>query len=155
MTTQPRRRWFRFGRRTLFVVVTIVGVWLGWLVGQIEIVRERKAIVAEFRGARRFVAGSLEAWEAERPPLEREYEYARVSRVRRFLGDESYTCLDFPADAHAKVLERAEHAFPESELFVDYHWSGRLIAYRDSLHKPMTERSKNIGTVFKTGLINK
>jgi hypothetical protein len=40
MTTHPRRRWFRFafGLRTLFIVMTIFGVWLGW---QVKIVQER------------------------------------------------------------------------------------------------------------------
>jgi hypothetical protein len=28
--TPPRRRWFRFSLRTLFVVVTLLGIWLGF-----------------------------------------------------------------------------------------------------------------------------
>jgi hypothetical protein len=29
MTTAPKRRWFKYSLRTLFVVVTAFGVWLG------------------------------------------------------------------------------------------------------------------------------
>ena len=38
MTTQPRRRWFRFGLRTMFVVVTIFSLVFGW---HVQRVRER------------------------------------------------------------------------------------------------------------------
>jgi len=41
MTSTPKRRWFRFSLRTLFVVVTVLGIWLGW---NAEIVRERTAM---------------------------------------------------------------------------------------------------------------
>ena len=30
MTTAPKSRWFRFSLRTLFVVVTVFGIWLGY-----------------------------------------------------------------------------------------------------------------------------
>ncbi len=36
MTTTPKRRWPRFTLRTLFVVVTVFGVWLGWNVHQVH-----------------------------------------------------------------------------------------------------------------------
>ena len=29
--TKPKRRWFRFSLRTLFVLVTIIGVGAGWV----------------------------------------------------------------------------------------------------------------------------
>jgi hypothetical protein len=32
----PKRRWFRFSLRTLFVVVAVFAVWLGWNVRQIR-----------------------------------------------------------------------------------------------------------------------
>src|SRR5438876_9938841 len=37
----PRSRWFRFSLRTLFVVVTAFGVWLGW---ERHRVAEREAV---------------------------------------------------------------------------------------------------------------
>ena len=41
----PRRRWFHFSLRTLFVLVTIFGVWLGlqikWIVDRHELLAHR------------------------------------------------------------------------------------------------------------------
>jgi hypothetical protein len=30
MTPAPKRRWFQFSLRTMFVVVTVFACWLGW-----------------------------------------------------------------------------------------------------------------------------
>ena len=42
MNTAPTRRWFRFSLRTLFVVMTVFGCWLGWNLRQ---VRQRQRLV--------------------------------------------------------------------------------------------------------------
>jgi hypothetical protein len=39
----PRRRWFRFSLRTMFVVVTLVGCWLGY---ELHWLRQRRAFIA-------------------------------------------------------------------------------------------------------------
>jgi hypothetical protein len=41
LPTPPRRRWFQFTLRTLFVVATAFGVWLGW---ERHRVAEREAV---------------------------------------------------------------------------------------------------------------
>lgn len=38
----PRRRWFRFGLRTMFVVLTMFSLWLGW---QANWIRERHSLI--------------------------------------------------------------------------------------------------------------
>jgi hypothetical protein len=40
---KPNRRWFRFSLRTLFVVVTTVGVASGWVAYQLNWIRQRHA----------------------------------------------------------------------------------------------------------------
>ncbi len=40
MTIAPKRRWFNYSLRTLFVVVTVLCVWLGW---NVNIVQQRRA----------------------------------------------------------------------------------------------------------------
>ena len=39
--TKPKRRWFRFSLRTLFVLVTIIGVAAGWVEQQLNWIRQR------------------------------------------------------------------------------------------------------------------
>jgi len=39
--TAPRRRWFRFSQRTLFAVVTVVALLLGWLAYQLSWIQAR------------------------------------------------------------------------------------------------------------------
>lgn len=46
MTTAPKHRWFAFSLRTLFVVVTVVGIGLGWVVYQLNWIRQRRAVIA-------------------------------------------------------------------------------------------------------------
>jgi hypothetical protein len=40
------RRWFQFSLRTLFLLMTVFGIWLGW---QIRVVHARKALLHEAR----------------------------------------------------------------------------------------------------------
>ena len=56
MTPAPKRRWPRFSLRTMFVVVTVFGCWLGW---NIHCIRERDVFYA--RGAR-FVPAKSTSW---------------------------------------------------------------------------------------------
>ena len=161
--TTPRRRWFRFAfsLRTLFVVVTIFGVWLGWLVWQMQIVRDRRLVMAYLDEIRidktpPSAGGPMEALESM--PYWNDVLssnlHVRVSAVRRYLGDESYLFINMPASIEGNLLERAERAFPEAELHV-LDARGKEVAYRDSLYAPAKRRQPNKGTIFKTGLIEK
>src|SRR5687768_10104024 len=44
MDEKPRRRWSRFSLRTLFVVVTVVAVPLGWVGYQLNWIRQRREL---------------------------------------------------------------------------------------------------------------
>ena len=143
----PKRRWFRFSLRTLFVVVTVFGFWLGW---QLSIVRERKAVLSEIQR----VSSPGDFSELSVSVLEGKDnygslpEYARVSRIRRCLGDNSYWFINLPEKLSPTLVERTEYVFPEANL----HITG---ASRDSLYAPESKRRPNVGTIFKTGLIEK
>jgi hypothetical protein len=54
MTPAPNRRWFRFSLRTLFVVMTLACIWLGY---QLNWIRQRRAVRT----------GSTVAWQHEFP----------------------------------------------------------------------------------------
>jgi hypothetical protein len=43
----PKRRWFRFNLRTLFVVVTVVGCIAGWLLYQVRWIVERRHVTRD------------------------------------------------------------------------------------------------------------
>ena len=162
MTTQPRRRWFRFAfsLRTLFVVVTIFGVWLGW---NHKIVRERKAVLAEIdrigqyqphRWLERLASDPISTVPHEN------VEDIRVSSIRHFMGDESCLVLFLPYDLNANWISRAEQAFPEAVLVLQdgrefVRYGPGYIALRDSLYAPQADHFPNEGTVFRTGFFEK
>jgi hypothetical protein len=54
MTTAPKRRWFRFSLRTLFVVVTVAALFLGWIGVSLKQARQRTDVLQslEVSGAR-------------------------------------------------------------------------------------------------------
>ena len=144
----PKRRWFRFSLRTMSVAVTVFGVWLGW---QLKIVSERKAILNELRAAGKPISGMIEAIQAVEAEIGSipGLNHCQVSRLRRWLGDESVFRLFIPVGANPELIHRTEIAFPEASLVGDND------AFRDSLYAPSSEREPNRGNIFKTGLIEK
>ena len=40
-TTKPRRRWFQFSLTSLFLLTTLVALWLAW---ELSYVRERRSL---------------------------------------------------------------------------------------------------------------
>jgi hypothetical protein len=83
--TAPRRRWFRFSLRTLFVVVTVLVAFGYWLGSNINVVYQRQAI--RERGDILFGTGSAE--ENERIlRVAKSTAKPRLSWIRRLMGDE-------------------------------------------------------------------
>ena len=120
--TKPKRRWFRFSLRTLFVLVTLVGVWLGL---EIQQIRQR---------------ANMLKWLDERPPVDAVFvtpgydatqnefnrwryliDDAYLSWFRRFLGDHFITTVVYPDEATADELRHVKRMFPEASFEV---WDG-------------------------------
>jgi hypothetical protein len=107
----------QFSLRTLFVVVTILALPLGWLAWQANIVHHRQAMRAmlEAHGGRVFLLDI----EYRIPPLVETLRpadiYYNISAVRELFGDLHVSLIAFD-----RRLTSAEHdateAFPESEV---------------------------------------
>jgi hypothetical protein len=126
--TKPKRSWFQFSLRMMFVALIVFGIWFGW---QVSIVRERKALLLQLQKAHAEVLGDGAAgddWDAEQSPQLREFIAANrrdlrgflagqhpayISFVRRLLGDQNifYVTLpnSFEHDRKTFVI-----AFPEA-----------------------------------------
>ena len=87
-----RRRWFQFGLRTMFVVVALVAVFLGW---ELRLIRQRQAIVqmVRERGGLATTTPSPLPW-------------------RRLLGDEEMEVYGF-LDLSESEVHRIRYYFPE------------------------------------------
>ena len=107
--TKPKRRWYQYSLRTLFIIVTFFGIGFGLIGGQALIVRERKAMLDEIQlGGGRWM---------DRP--------AAVSVLpddwalpwyRRLLGDNVIRAIFLPKSLrqrHASVQE----IFPEAMVY--------------------------------------
>ena len=128
---------------------------MGWLVWQIQIVRERKALLREMT---RLSPEGIDDWGLEslegRAALvgkPTDYDHLRVSSIRRLLGDETQLLIEVPPSCDSKLIERIEYAFPEAELH-KYDADKREFSFRDSLSKPAANRQPKRGSAFKTGL---
>jgi hypothetical protein len=102
--TISKRRWFRWSLRTMFVVVTVLGVWLGW---NFHYVRERDKMAAWIAAE----GGSVIKGPASRPwkALPRSWSFLGAESVSQVVlgGSDRYTVDD---------LRRAESLFPEAEI---------------------------------------
>ena len=111
MLSAPKRRRFQFELRTLLVVVALLSIACGYVGWQANIVRERKAVIAELQR----IGGGITAPAPDPPQF--------GSWIRRILGDVPTNAhLQFPAGApttrERELGSRIDAAFPELPKFV-------------------------------------
>ena len=104
MTPAPKRHWFRFSLRTLFVVVTVFAVPLGWVAYQLNWIRQRREFIRA-QAERGNAMGTMTAF-IDAPGMlwvfrENGYRFIGV------LADE---------DATASDTKRATALFPEAQI---------------------------------------
>jgi hypothetical protein len=89
------RRWFRFSLRTMFVLVTVVCVWLGY---QLNWIRQRREVLnsGEFLGFQ-------EVDRESRPPS-----------LLWLFGERGYSALACSKNVDKEAIERL---FPESTIY--------------------------------------
>lgn len=102
----PKRRWFRFGLRTLFVMVTLL---CGWLAYQLNWIQSRRALIAE-TPKWRVIAGRSHSPQPRSPAmlwLFAEPGYAFVQRARLY---------NQPDLNEISEIKRAQSLFPEARI---------------------------------------
>jgi len=118
---QSTRNWrLRFGLKTLFVLIAVFSMWLGYVMNQ---VRERTKALAELRekdGARIVTADEwsnvLDEWSSLVYDLEEARKTIPVLPFyRRWLGDEAISSISFAEPSEAE-LSRFQRLFPEAEV---------------------------------------
>jgi len=130
MLPAPKRRWLRFSLRSMFVLVTLVAIWLGW---NVHVVRQRNDMTtwlsASGRGRaivvseEKFVRmrSSSEALSRMRATLLSndgsdvfEADPGKLpSRLRRWLGDKLYiSIVIYDKDD----LDQVRRTFPEARV---------------------------------------
>jgi hypothetical protein len=112
--TAPRRRWFRFAfsLRTLLVVVTLFGCWLGW---ELHVVRKRQSLIDSLPCDR-----AMNIAEPLRPGFGHSEAQAKamaqVPLVRRLMGDFGLAELNLFCEIDADYFLQLEAWFPEAEI---------------------------------------
>lgn len=110
--------WSTFSLRTLFILMTVLCVWLGW---ELSIVRQRQNELRAIKESRRLQVTTAKAWEALHYPSSALQPLpATIPLVRRWMGDEAiqefwyttYGMTPFTAEERARVAK----IFPEAEF---------------------------------------
>jgi len=119
--TKPKRRWFSFSLRTLFVFVTIVGVWLGFQVSAVyhrkQLLSRLNPVVAGFPTFKTIMWNGLSRDEPEPVVLEGEFSMDgehQPSWIRRALGDHFVPVIGLPESMTLEEVKVYRDAFPES-----------------------------------------
>jgi len=107
MTTPapPRRRWFRYRLRTLFVAVLLLAIPLGWIAVQLKWIHDRRERLEWIKDGRAY------------------YIYApdepSISFWRRWMGDRNIEQLMLVQEQVSQAeLEEIRSLFPEAEIEV-------------------------------------
>jgi len=94
--TPPRRRWFRYGLRTFFVVLTIFGVWLGV---QVKWIRDRHERMNRSRPAFNIPSNHAAPWSL------------------RILGEKGVSFIYVSPDTNTPEARKLKQLFPEAQLY--------------------------------------
>ncbi len=101
MAEEPNRRWFRFAfsLRTLFVVVTVLGCWLGY---QVNWIRERHSLIVGYGDEETVIACPVEPGTAP--------------WSLRLLGERGWKYMYVPSPHPKSKMARLQRASPEADF---------------------------------------
>jgi hypothetical protein len=100
----PKRRWFSFSLRTMFVVVTVFAIPLGWLAWEASVVRRRAICLDEVTTGGGYYLTSKGA-------------NSRLPWIRQMMGDKFIERI-YLKDAPTKAMwhDRLTKVYPEAAI---------------------------------------
>ena len=110
MTPAPKRHWFRFSLRTLFVTVTALGLLFGWLAWNVQWVNERQRLLGWADDIH--ISHGILGVVRNSPPR-------RLPIMWRLLGAQRIDVFTFDKAVPISDQEQLKAAFPEA-IVVDY-----------------------------------
>ena len=120
--SKPKRRWFRFSLRTLFVLTTVFGVAMCWFERQLEIVRHRKQLLALLDSKvlpNSFPRYSTVIFDNRAYVLNGNCEIEadlQLSWIRRTCGDRLVPVICLPENTSSDEFTNFKTAFPEATV---------------------------------------
>ena len=119
---KPKRRWFRFSLRTLFLLVTLACIWLGI---QASTVHHRRQLLSRLDSA---VFGGLPTFNTimfdETPAIvQGDYSTAgeqHLSWIRQAFGDRLVPIIGLPERMSPEEVKEFKRAFPEAPHFPNH-----------------------------------
>jgi hypothetical protein len=139
-TPPTRRRWFRFSLRTLFVMVTVVAAFLGWLASEWSFVRQRRAceshlnrsyLAREGGGAAPYPNSMFLSPEPVPGWGEALSRKPTIPFWRKWLGDEPFGIVCVPLRWPEYEVVRIRALFPEAFVY----WRRDMVRSYRSIYK--------------------
>jgi hypothetical protein len=114
--TKPKRRWFSFSLRTMFLLVTIIGVAVGLtlFVSQWSLVHQRKQFLDQLNADI-----NKSDWQVGSIPSPVKNPDKSLSTFRRLFGDHNYSMITLPERYDQTHVDAAVRLFPEAQV---RHW---------------------------------
>jgi hypothetical protein len=98
----------------MFLMVTVLAVWLGW---ELKFIRERRDFLALLDRYRMAEIEAARGRAVSTAVLTPSYEDAIVPFWRRWLGDEAQSVILLPGNTSETHLQQARSLFPEAKYF--------------------------------------
>lgn len=113
MTPAPKRRWFHFSLRTLFVVVTVLACWLGW---NLNIMRQRNQAMARIVSENGQVI-TYDEFEKMVPAVRGKISTRQLPIGLRLLGTNPVAFINVPGESFTEhEADRIDRLFPEARV---------------------------------------
>lgn len=108
------RRPLAFSLRTLLVLVAISGAFCGWLARERRTVKARQALLARIQADHRATIRTAEQMSTRLAGAQVSASTAKVSLVRRWLGDQPLHFINCGENADPGTVAQVRLLFPEA-----------------------------------------